>query len=138
MAKATKDIEVGWELPPVTRMVTLEAGRTYSGWPQKKDFHTDRDVAKSLGFKGPIMQGSLGAAFISEMLTDFFGESWNKGGRLEMKYIGVVYPPEHVTARAVIREKTAEGDKIRLTLDVWAENGKGDKGAIGSATALVS
>lgn len=126
MAVGLQSLEPGQEIPVVSRMVTVEAAQDYSGWPEVKGIHTDESLARLLGYPSLVMQGQLGAAYISEMCLSFFGEHWARGGRLELKFIQPLYLPE-ATIRGVNREKVLEGDSVRVGLDVWIENGRGHR-----------
>ena len=46
-------------------------------------------------------------------------------------------PGDTVTARGVVRERTEEDDRVKLLLDVWLENQRGDKVLVGNATGFV-
>jgi len=138
MALATKQTKVGAEVPPVSKDITFEKMRLYSGWPEQKNIHTDYEAAKRAKLPGPIAQGLMSAAYISEMLTKFFGEGWMKGGKLSVSFINIVQPGDKVTAKGVVKERVTEDSKVRLVLDVWCENQNGVKVTVGTASGLVS
>ena len=137
MALATKRTKVGAEVPQVSKQMTLDKMRLYSGWPEDKNIHTDYEVAKRAKLKGPIAQGLMSAGYIQEMLTKFLGEDWIKGGKLSVSFINVVYPGDTVTAKGVVKERVREGSRVRLVLDVWCENQHGVKVTVGTASGLV-
>ena len=136
MTKATKELAVGQEIPSLTRQVTLEKMKLYSGWPWK-NIHTDDDLAKSTWLPRAILQGLQSHAYVSKMLTDFFGEGWLKGGKLEVTFIQYGLPGDTVTCKGIVRERKAEGEAVRCTLEVWCENQRGEKITVGTASALV-
>jgi len=135
MAPTGKEIQVGYEIPSISKMLTLEVSQAYSGWPETRNFHTDPKIAQELGFPTVVMQGMLGAAYLSELCTNFFGESWFSGGSLALSFINPVFPTQRLVGRGVVREKTVEGNKVRLVLDVWLENEEGQKVQVGTASA---
>ncbi len=45
MTSTPWDAEVGYELPTVSKEITLEKMRAYSGWP-RRNIHTDDEVAR--------------------------------------------------------------------------------------------
>ena len=137
MALANKETKVGCEISPVTKEITLEKMRLYSGWPEKKNIHTDFEAAKRAGLPGPIAQGLMSAANISEMLTRFFGEGWMREGKLSVSFINIVQPGDTVTAKGTVKDKLEEGPQVRLVLDVWCENQHGVKVTVGTASGLV-
>ena len=136
MAVITKNTEVGMELPPVKKQVTLEKMRLYSGWTSR-NVHTDWATAKAAGLPAPIAQGLLSNAYLVEMLSNSFGTSWFLGGRLSIAFARYVVPGDTITAKGVVREKVMEGDAVRFGLEVWCENGSGDKVTVGTASMVV-
>lgn len=136
MAVATKTMEVSQELPPLRKEISLDRMRLFTSWTNL-NIHTDWDVAKKAGLPTPVAQGLMSHAYISEMLTNFFGESWLKGGKLSVTFIRYTVPGDIITARGVLREKVREGSAIRFNCEVWCENQAGEKTVVGTASALV-
>ena len=136
MAVANKQMEVGQELPPLKKEVALDRMRLFTGWVNR-NIHTDLEWAKKAGLSAPIAQGLMSHAFLSEMLTSFFGETWLKGGKLSVSFARYVVPGDTITAKGVIREKVVEGSSVIFTADVWCENAMGEKTTVGTATARV-
>jgi acyl dehydratase len=133
---ANRNMEVGQELPPVRKEVTFENMRLFSMW-SNLNIHTDWEVAKKAGLPAPIAQGLMSHAYLSEMLTQFFGKNWLKGGKLEVKFISYTLPGDVVTVRGVVREKKGEGSAVRFQCEVWCESLSGEKTVVGTASALV-
>lgn len=133
---ASRETEVGFELEPITKKMTLDKSRIYAGWPAAKSQHTDYAIAHSFGHRKPILMGNQSAEVIVEMLMKFFGEGY-LGGKLSISYIKIMEVDSEITAKAIVREKVAEGDAIRLILDVWCENERGEKTIVGTASGLV-
>lgn len=137
MAIATKEMEVGYEVPPVVKPVTLEKMRQYSGWPVKS-FHTDDEAAQKLGFPRAVAEGMMPYGYAEVMLVDFFGEQWlEEGGDLSLSFIAPVFSGDTITVKGGIREKVAESSGVRLLLDVWCEREDGQKVVVGTASGLV-
>lgn len=130
--------EIGYELPGITKTFTLEASQVYCRWPEVQNYHTDEAAAKSVGFPSVIMQGMMGVSYLSQLCHQYFGEEWTRSGKLSVNFIGLVYPPQCLKIRGVVREKINEEDRQRLVLDVWIENEKKEKVHVGKASACVS
>lgn len=137
VAPSAEGAQVGQELPPVTKTLTLEASQAFSGWPDAKSYHTDEELAHQAGFPTVLAEGTLGAAYICQMCMRFLEEGWLRGGMLAVTHIGRIHPPMHLTARGRITEKVPEGDRTRLMLEVWLEDEAGQKIQVGSASGLV-
>lgn len=136
MAIAKKTMEVGQELPPLKKEITLNWMRLFSGW-SNRNIHTDWEYAEKAGFPAPIAQGLMSHAYLSEMLTNFFGESWLKGGKLSIAFLHYTLPGNTITAKGVITNKKTDGSAVRFEIEVWCENQSGQKTVAGTATALV-
>ena len=135
MAIATKQMEVGQELPSVKKEVTLDRMRLFTRWVSR-NIHTDWEWAKKAGLPAPIAAGLMSHTYLSELLTNFFGESWLKGGKLSgVSFIRYIVPGDTITVKGTIREKVVEGSVVKFTMEVWCENGMGEKVTIGTATA---
>ena len=136
MAIASKEFRVGQELPPVHKVIKLENMRLFTMWTNL-NMHTDWDIAKKSGLPAPIAQGLMSHAYVSEMCTAFFGESWFKTGKIDVRFTNYTVPADRITVGGTVSERTAEGDDVRLKCDVWCENQTGDKTCVGMASALV-
>ena len=123
------------ELPPLPKTVTVEMSQKFSG--PSKNYHTDREQARQLGFPDIVVQGMLSVCFLSELLTKRFGEGWYCGGRMVVNLVNVLWPDEPLACRAVVKQLTPEGARQRAHLEVWCELADGTKTVVGTASAVV-
>jgi acyl dehydratase len=114
--------------------ITIEMCQKFSG--PAKNYHTDVEEARKLGFPDVVVQGMMSLCFISEMMTARFGLGWYCGGRMNVNLVNVLWQGEQVTARGAVREVTPEGSRTRSQLDVWCEKSDGTKIVVGTASAL--
>ena len=89
------------------------------GWPTVRNRHTDYQAAKATGLR--------------ELFIKFFGTGF-VGGSLSVKFIGFVAIDDTVTVRGVVTDRDTEGDRVKLTVDLRAENQRGTKVVAGTAT----
>jgi acyl dehydratase len=136
MAIARKEMPIGQELPPLKKEITIDRMRLFTRWVNR-NIHTDWEVAAKGGFPAPLAQGLMSHAYLCELLTLFFGEPWLRGGKLSISFIKYVLPGDTIYAKGVIREKIEQGDAVRMNLEVWCENQRGEKVTVGTASALV-
>jgi 3-hydroxybutyryl-CoA dehydratase len=136
MIIAKKNMEIGQELPPVRKEITFEDMRLFSMY-SNLNIHTDWETAQKAELPAPIAQGLMSHAYLSEMLTNFFGRRWVQGGKLTVKFIGYTLPGDVITTRGVMKEKIAEGSAVRFNCDIWCESLGGQKTVVGTASALV-
>ena len=73
---------------------------------------------------------------MGEFVIKFFGKE-HLGAKLSVSFLGFVYPEDEVTIKGIVREKIAEGDAVRLTLDISALNQRGENIMAGTASGLV-
>jgi acyl dehydratase len=136
MSVATKEMKVGQELPILRKVVTLEHMRLYTVWANR-NIHTDWEYAKKAGLPAPIAQGLMSHAYISEMCVNFFGESWLKGGKLDVRFTNYTLPGDVIDVKGIVKEKKTEGNAVRFDCEVWSQNQAGEKTCVGTASTLV-
>jgi hypothetical protein len=139
-AKTARRSEIGAglfieTLPLLPKTVTVEMSQRFSG--PSKNYHTDRELARQLGFPDIVVQGMLSVCFLSETLTRRFGEGWYCGGRMAVNLVNVLSPDEPLACRAAVKELTPEGTRRRAHLEVWCEKDDGTKTIVGTASAVV-
>ena len=116
------------------RTIDLDMCRAFSG--PADNYHTNREMARQLGFPDVVVQGMMALCFLSGLLTREFGLGWHRGGKMSVSLVNVVWAEDVVTPRASVREETPEGDRTRVHLDVWCEKADGTPVVVGTASAL--
>jgi len=101
----------GPELEPVALHVDLETCQRFSG--PVKNYHTDRDEARKLGFPDVVVQGMLSTCLASQVMGNAHGLGWLAGGRMDLKLVNVLWGGERVRARA--RAATTSSGSRRTT-----------------------
>jgi hypothetical protein len=135
---ASKDIEVGFQLEPITKKVTLDKMRLYrSQWPRIRNWHNDYTIAQKWGVDQPLIFASQIMEYLGELLIKFFGTGY-LGGTLSLAITRSAWPDDVITVKGKVREKAVEGNVVRLFLDVWCENQRGDKLIVGTASGIAT
>jgi acyl dehydratase len=124
----------GEALAGPARRITLEMCEAFSG--PSRNYHTDREMARALGFPDVVVQGMMSVCFVAELLAARFGMGWHQGGKLDVRLVNVIWPEDVVTVRGKVREPVPEGRRRRVHLDVWCEKGDGTVTVIGAASGL--
>ena len=89
----------GSELAPVVKELTQDKINGYAGASgDGNPLHIDRGFAAKSQFGGTIAHGMLILAYLSEMMTAAFGQSWLSGGRLKARFRAPARPGDTVTA----------------------------------------
>jgi len=131
------DLGEGEVLEDVTgpsKEVTLEMCQLFS---PRKSYHNDVEEARKLGFPDIVVQGMMPLCFLSEMMTNRFGEGWFAGGRMNVNLVNIVWRGDVLTCRGIVREVSPEGSRQRANLQTWCEKGDGTKVVLGSASAVI-
>jgi len=124
----------GPDLAPVKKTIDQRRCWMFSG--PGRNYHTDREAARQLGFPNIVVQGMMSTCFAAQVLQDAFGQGWVVGGKMSLKLTNVLWVDETVTAHAKLREEVPEGDRTRAHCDVWVEKDDGTRVALGTASAL--
>ena len=124
----------GPDLSPVKK--TVDARRCWMFSGPVKNYHTDVEEAKKLGFPNIVVQGMMATCFVAQVMLDHFGMGFAQGGKMSLKLTNVLWVDETVTTRAKIRQSEREGEKSRVHCDVWSEKDDGARILIGTASAL--
>ena len=120
---------------PISRFVDKAVCDQYSGI--KPNYHNDLETAEDLGFPDIVVQGTLSLAYICELLTQRFGAGLFVGGRLDIKFVNVLWVGENISAKGSLQEVTGEGSRTRGQSTVWTEKDDGTVTIVGTASALI-
>jgi len=123
----------GERLAPRTRTVTHAMCEAFSG--PSRNYHTDQEMARALGFPDIVVQGMLSVCFVADAMALRFGDGWQQGGTLDVRLVNVVWPGDSISTTGLVRDVVPEGSGERVLLDVWSTKGDGTVTAIGTASA---
>jgi acyl dehydratase len=135
MAVATKDTPVGFELDGVKKQAIIQLMGSRH-WGRRNPIHWDPVTSANHGLKAPIATGMMSSAYLAETLVNFFGAAFFENATMEGKFIKPICAGEVITTRGIVRERIPEGDKVRLRVELWAENEEGEVKTVVEATAL--
>jgi acyl dehydratase len=127
--------EIGGELPPLTKTIVQRQIDWYSG-VRPHSIHTDPEWAHKKGFKAPLVQAMMSTAYVSQLMMQFAGAGFVRGGRMSVSFIKPVFVDETLTVRGRVKGREAEGDGTRVTVEVWCENQDGVKTMVGTASGI--
>jgi acyl dehydratase len=123
----------GERLALAPRTITHAMCEAFSG--PTRNYHTDVEMARALGFPDIVVQGMMSVCFVADLLTDRYGDGFLAAGKLDVRLVNVVWPGDAITARGQVRELVPEGFRRRVHLDVWCEKGDGTVTVVGTASA---
>jgi acyl dehydratase len=71
-------------------------------------------------------------------MVDFAGVGFVKGGKIAVSFIKPVVVGDTLTVHGTIKSRAREGDKTRVTVEIWCENQDGVKTMVGTASGFES
>ena len=95
--------------------------------------HVDPDAARGVGLDGTIAHGMLSMAFLGQVVTDWLAALPASGGwlaRLRVRFQAMVRPEDTLTCHGIL---VAGSEAGRQSLQVWAENQRGERVTSGDA-----
>ena len=100
-------------LPSVVKHITQEGINLYA--EASGDFnpiHIDEAFAAQTPLEGTIAHGMLILAYLSQMMTEAFGDNWLEGGKLSVRFKAPVRPEDTITAKGAPRECSGKGFRL--------------------------
>lgn len=135
--QTARPLEIGEELPPLTKTIQQRQIDCFSG-VRPNSIHTDDEWARKKGFRAPLAQAMMSTAYVSQLMVQFVGEGYVKGGRMSVSFTKPVLAGDTLTVRGRVKSREPEGDRTRVTVEVWCENEDGVMTMIGTASGLES
>ena len=132
-----EDVNVGDEIPPILKEVTLVQNVMYSAatW----DFHRhhyDKEFAESKGFPGPFVDGQMFGAFLAQMVTQWMGVDGILK-KLGLTYKTMAVPGDVLSCKGKVTGKYIEEGENLVSCEMWIENQKG-RTIVAPAQALLA
>ena len=119
----------GKALDGFDRTITLEmCGQYFHG---NKNYHTDLQASKELGFQEVVVGGRMTMAYLGHLLDGYFGDRWFATGALDVKFTNPCWPTDHITMRGVSSGVT----DAREDVFAWIEKDDGTIILIANASA---
>lgn len=132
------DLSEGMNLPEVKRVVTQPNINLYAKASQDfNPIHIDEDFAKKTPLGGTIAHGMLILAYVSQMMSSAFGQSWLAGGKLNVRFRTPARPGDTITVSGNICKIDQSGGQTCINCEVLCRNQKGESVITGEAQVEV-
>jgi len=132
-----EDVEVGNELPPLTKKPTACHLLMWAGASgDLNPIHWDDAYARKRGLPGIVVHGQLAGCYLGHMVTDWMGPQ-GVLKKLTISYRGLNLPGDELTCRGVVTRKYVEDGCFCVTARLSAENPKGEQTLGGTATVIL-
>ncbi len=113
------DVEVGDELPSLSKVVKREDVKAYADASgDQNPLHQDDAFAQSVGFPGIIAHGMFSMGHVTKAVTDWLGDPAALK-RMHVQFRAVVFMDETLVARG--RIESLDSATRRAKLSLWAE-----------------
>ncbi len=141
MGRLVRSYEIGDELTPLVKEMTQEAINLFEGSAGESgpSQFTDEETAReTLGTEGTVASGRMSLSFAIEMLRRYFGgDVFNHSGTVDLRFLRPVRPGDTVTFTGKIIDLTREVNGSRVSVEIKAENQRGDTTGVGNGSAVV-
>ena len=139
-----EDVKVGDELPPLVKgpIEQIQLTRYAGASGDFNPIHQDDEFAKAAGMGGVFAHGMLSMGFVAQAVTDWAGVG--RVRKISVRFAGLVRLGDVITCHGRVLEKrparSGGGDPPydpEVDLEMWAENGKGERVITGRATVTL-
>ncbi len=125
----------GQKLPALKKRVIQENINLYAEASQDfNPIHIDQDFARKTPLGGTIAHGMLVLAYVSQMMTAAFGQSWLSSGKLNIRFKAPARPGDTLTVSGQIGKVEKNQDQTLLSCDVLCVNQNDEPVITGEAT----
>ena len=128
-----RNVRIGTELPSVSKQLNVDMFKL----GDVRTLHNDQAAAELEGLPRPVAVAPQVAALIFRMMRMVFGQGWIVGGKGSLTFRRPVWADDFATAYGVVKETSAEGDRVRVNCEVWVERADGERAIVGNCSALV-
>jgi acyl dehydratase len=112
-----RDIEVGSEIPALTRLVTAEDVKAYAdAGGDQNPLHQDEAVARAAGFPGIVAHGMFTMGHLAACISRWAGGA-DRVRRLTAQFRAPVFMGDEIVARA--RVKAVDADRGVAVVECW-------------------
>ena len=126
------------DLPGIKKIITQENINWYA--EVSRDFnpiHIDEDFAKKTPLGGTIAHGMLILAYVSQMMSMAFGQSWLTGGKLSVRFKAPARPGDTVNIAGKILKINESEEQCIINCDLLCSNQSGETIIIGETEVRI-
>ncbi|MEW6033710.1 MAG: MaoC/PaaZ C-terminal domain-containing protein [Chloroflexota bacterium] len=132
-----EDVEVGMEIPPLTKHPTpMQLVKWAGASGDYNPIHYNQDAAIAQNLPGIIVHGRLKSAFLCQLLTDWIGER-GRLVKIGCQHRGMDVSDRDLVCKGKVTGKSTKDGGHLVECEVWVENDKGQKTAPGTATVAL-
>lgn len=121
------ELTEGMALPEIKKVVTQQNINLYA--QASRDFnpiHIDQAFARKTPLGGTVAHGMLILAYVAQMMTAAFGQSWLSGGKLNVRFRAPARPGDTITVSGKIRRVSKLQNETLISCEVLCSNQNGE------------
>ncbi len=131
----TSPITPGSSLIQIQRLVTQERVGAYADASgDHNPIHLDADFASSTRFGQRIAHGMLSLAFVWEMMSINYPDTWHQGGNVKTRFTSPVVPGEEVVIQGSVKRTRLVSGREFVECEVSVTRPNGEKALSGTAS----
>ncbi len=96
-------------------------------------FHIDPVFALQTAAKGTIAHGMLVLSYVSQMMTEAFGQNWLSGGRFNIRFKAPARPADILTIQGKVEKIENQGLQTQIVCSVLCSNQNNEANITGEA-----
>ncbi len=132
-----EDLQVGFELPVFERVGDFDAWNRYAAVNDEfVAIHMDDEAGRAAGYPSAFGMGNLHIAYLHALLRQWMGDT-GQVLRLGAQFTNPAVRGAINRACGVIRSVDTDHDATTVELDIWVEDGAGNRLTPGSATVVL-
>ena len=125
MIQDLRQLNTDSNLAELTRLVTQEKINAYADASgDYNPLHIDPEFAAKTELGGTVAHGMLILAYLSEFMTQNFGENWVSSGSLSARFKGAAYPGDTILVSGKVTSVEDEDNYVLVECDVLCRNQK--------------
>jgi 3-hydroxybutyryl-CoA dehydratase len=132
------ELKAGVKIPEIRRSITQANINRYA--EASGDFnpiHVDEEYARNTSLGGTIAHGMMVLAYVSQLMTNAFGQDWLSGGRLNVRFKTPARPGDTVTVNGEINSVEEQNGERQVVCNVLVSNQDDEAIITGKATVRV-
>jgi acyl dehydratase len=141
MSTSVSALAAGQALDPLVKpAITREQLSAYAeASGDHNPIHLNDDFARMAGLDGVIAHGMLSMGFLGQYVSGWMGTLAGEPrlARIKVRFSAMVKPGDVLTCKGTIKNIEQREGHTQITLDVWAENQRGEKVTGGDAEVSV-
>ena len=120
-----KKLNTDSNLTELKRLITQDKINAYADASgDYNPLHIDPEFAAKTELGGTVAHGMLILAYLSEFMTQNFGENWVHNGSLSARFKGTAYPGDTVLVSGKVTGVEYEDNYVLIECDVLCSNQK--------------